>query len=130
MSTRSADRGTAAAKSVRLAPRSLSIVATGRASLPRCVLRFRGSGRPSSASIPAASRTIPLTPTPTRSSRAACSTLDRQRQRNSGMVSVAHRLSALVQASAILLLEQGRLVDCAPHPVLLERCAIYRHLWQ
>ena len=24
----------------------------------------------------------------------------------------------------------GPAVDCAPHPVLLERCAIYRHLWQ
>ncbi|WP_439594642.1 peptidase domain-containing ABC transporter [Falsiroseomonas sp.] len=46
------------------------------------------------------------------------------------MVIVSHRLSSLVTSDAILVLEQGRLVDCAPHAVLLERCEIYRHLWQ
>ncbi|NKC29750.1 peptidase domain-containing ABC transporter [Falsiroseomonas selenitidurans] len=46
------------------------------------------------------------------------------------MLIVSHRLSSLVQADAILVLEQGRLLDCAPHAVLLERCAVYRHLWQ
>jgi ATP-binding cassette, subfamily B, bacterial HlyB/CyaB len=46
------------------------------------------------------------------------------------MIIVSHRLSSLVQADAILVLDQGRLIDCAPHAVLLERCDIYRHLWQ
>jgi ATP-binding cassette subfamily B protein len=46
------------------------------------------------------------------------------------MIIVSHRLSSLVQADAILVLEQGRMVDFAPHAVLLERCDIYRHLWQ
>ena len=46
------------------------------------------------------------------------------------MIIVSHRLSSLVMADAILVLEKGVLVDCAPHAVLLERCAIYRHLWQ
>jgi ATP-binding cassette subfamily B protein len=46
------------------------------------------------------------------------------------MLIVSHRLSSLVQSDAILLLEQGRVVDFAPHSVLLERCEIYRHLWQ
>ncbi len=46
------------------------------------------------------------------------------------MIIVSHRLSSLVQSDAILVLEQGRLVDFAPHAVLLERCDIYRHLWQ
>ena len=46
------------------------------------------------------------------------------------MVIVSHRLSSLVGADAILVLEQGRMVDFAPHAVLLERCDIYRHLWQ
>ena len=64
MSVRSAGRGRAAARSIRLALRSLSIVATRSASLPRCVLRCRGSRRASSASIPAASRSIPLIPMP------------------------------------------------------------------
>ncbi|WP_408904149.1 peptidase domain-containing ABC transporter [Pseudoroseomonas cervicalis] len=46
------------------------------------------------------------------------------------MVIVSHRLASLVTADAILVLDQGRVVDCAPHAVLLERCEIYRHLWQ
>ena len=46
------------------------------------------------------------------------------------MIIVSHRLASLVRADAILVLEQGALVDCAPHPALLERCDIYRHLWQ
>ncbi len=46
------------------------------------------------------------------------------------MVVVSHRLSSLVQADAILVLEQGKMMDFAPHHVLLERCEIYRHLWE
>ena len=46
------------------------------------------------------------------------------------MVVVSHRLSSLVQADAILVMEQGKVMDFAPHSVLLERCEIYRHLWQ
>ena len=46
------------------------------------------------------------------------------------MIVVSHRLSSLVQADAILVLEQGKMVDFAPHNVLLERCEIYRQLWE
>jgi ATP-binding cassette subfamily B protein len=45
------------------------------------------------------------------------------------MIIVSHRLSSLVQADAILVLERGRAADFAPHDVLLQRCPIYRHLW-
>src|SRR4051794_11045058 len=67
MSVRSAGRGRAAARSIRLALRSLSIVATKSASWPRWVFRCRGSRCASSASIPAASRSIPLIPIPAQS---------------------------------------------------------------
>ena len=40
-----------------------------------------------------------------------------------------HRLSSLVDCDQILVMEKGRVADLAPHTVLLERCAIYRHLW-
>jgi ATP-binding cassette subfamily B protein len=43
---------------------------------------------------------------------------------------VSHRLSTLVRADAILVLDDGRVADMAPHAVLLERCPIYRQLWQ
>jgi len=49
--------------------------------------------------------------------------------RDRTMIVVSHRLSSLVQAHAILVLEQGKVLDFAPHATLLERCEIYRHLW-
>jgi subfamily B ATP-binding cassette protein HlyB/CyaB len=46
------------------------------------------------------------------------------------MIIVSHRLSSLVNADAILVLDKGEVADYAPHAVLLERCDIYRHLWE
>ena len=45
------------------------------------------------------------------------------------MVIVSHRLSSLIDCDQILVLDQGKAVDIAPHGLLLERCTIYRHLW-
>ena len=45
------------------------------------------------------------------------------------MVIVSHRLSSLTDCDQILVLEQGKIVDVAPHDVLLERCALYKQLW-
>jgi len=45
------------------------------------------------------------------------------------MVIVSHRLSSLVDCDLILVMDQGAVVDIAPHDVLLERCTIYRTLW-
>ncbi|MBF0582947.1 MAG: peptidase domain-containing ABC transporter [Magnetococcales bacterium] len=45
------------------------------------------------------------------------------------MIIVSHRLSSLTSTDAILVLDKGEVVDFAPHEVLLERCKIYRHLW-
>jgi len=46
------------------------------------------------------------------------------------MIIVSHRLSSLVNADSILVLDKGAVVDFAPHATLLERCDIYRHLWE
>ena len=46
------------------------------------------------------------------------------------MIIVSHRLSSLVKADAILVLDKGRMVDLAPHSVLLQRCEIYAGLWK
>jgi len=45
------------------------------------------------------------------------------------MILVSHRLASLVECDQTLVMEQGKVTDVAPHAVLLERCAIYRHLW-
>src|SRR5882757_93955 len=48
---------------------------------------------------------------------------------NRTMVIVSHRLSSLTDCDQILVMEEGKVVDFAPHAVLLERCQIYRRLW-
>jgi ATP-binding cassette subfamily B protein len=45
------------------------------------------------------------------------------------MIIVSHRLSSLVKSDSIMVLDRGEVIDFAPHTVLLERCDIYRHLW-
>jgi ATP-binding cassette subfamily B protein len=46
------------------------------------------------------------------------------------LIIVSHRLASLAHADAIIVLDQGKVLDCATHPVLLERCETYRHLWR
>lgn len=45
------------------------------------------------------------------------------------VVMISHRLSTLVNADAILVMERGRLADCGRHEELLSRCETYQHLW-
>lgn len=45
------------------------------------------------------------------------------------VVMISHRLSTLVNADAILVMQQGRLVDSGRHEELLSRCETYQHLW-
>lgn len=45
------------------------------------------------------------------------------------MIIVSHRLTSLTECDQILVLEQGKVLDVAPHSVLLERCGVYRQLW-
>jgi ATP-binding cassette subfamily B protein len=45
------------------------------------------------------------------------------------LVIISHRLSVLVKADIVLVLERGRVYDSGRHDELLERCDIYRALW-
>jgi len=45
------------------------------------------------------------------------------------VISISHRLSMLVEADAILVLERGRMYDLGTHQELLHRCDIYKHMW-
>jgi ABC-type bacteriocin/lantibiotic exporter with double-glycine peptidase domain len=45
------------------------------------------------------------------------------------MIIVSHRLSSLTACDAILVLDQGRIVDLAPHGELVNRCPTYQQLW-
>jgi ATP-binding cassette subfamily B protein len=45
------------------------------------------------------------------------------------VVMISHRLSTLVDADAILVMQHGRLMDSGRHEELLERCSTYQQLW-
>jgi ATP-binding cassette, subfamily B, bacterial HlyB/CyaB len=45
------------------------------------------------------------------------------------IICVSHRLSMLVAAHAILVMEKGKAYDLGTHEELLHRCDIYRHMW-
>jgi ATP-binding cassette, subfamily B, bacterial HlyB/CyaB len=45
------------------------------------------------------------------------------------MIVISHRLSSLVSANAIMVLERGKVHDIGRHEELLERCDIYSDLW-
>ncbi|KJC40993.1 peptidase C39 [Bradyrhizobium sp. LTSP849] len=45
------------------------------------------------------------------------------------VIIVSHRLSMLSDASQILVIDRGRIVDVDRHDRLLSKCTIYRHLW-
>src|SRR5208337_3034632 len=45
------------------------------------------------------------------------------------VIAISHRLSSLVNSDAIMILERGSLLDIGTHEELLERCEIYRGLW-
>jgi ATP-binding cassette subfamily B protein len=45
------------------------------------------------------------------------------------VIIVSHRLSTLADATAILVIDRGRLADIGAHDQLLSRCTTYRQLW-
>ncbi len=45
------------------------------------------------------------------------------------VVMISHRLSTLVNADVILVMQQGRLSDAGKHSELLTRCPTYQQLW-
>lgn len=45
------------------------------------------------------------------------------------VIMISHRLSTLVNAHAILVMQQGRLMDSGRHEELLTRCETYQQLW-
>ncbi|MDW5416134.1 peptidase domain-containing ABC transporter [Iodobacter sp. CM08] len=45
------------------------------------------------------------------------------------VVMISHRLSTLVNAHTILVMQQGELMDSGRHEELLTRCETYQHLW-
>ena len=46
------------------------------------------------------------------------------------LIVIAHRLTTIVNAQQICILDKGNLVDCGTHKELLEKWEIYRNLWK
>ncbi len=64
----------------------------------------------------------------TRSERAIQSELDRLAQGRTSIV-IAHRLSTVVNADWILVMEHGRIVEQGQHAELIERGGVYARMW-
>ena len=45
------------------------------------------------------------------------------------LIIISHRLSSLVPSDQILVLDRGKVIDTGRHVDLLDRCELYRHLW-
>jgi ATP-binding cassette subfamily B protein len=45
------------------------------------------------------------------------------------LIIISHRLSSLVPADQIMVLERGKVMDIGRHDDLLHRCELYKHLW-
>lgn len=45
------------------------------------------------------------------------------------VIAIAHRLSTVLDSDEIVVMSQGRVVDAAPHEILLGRCSEYRQLY-
>jgi ABC-type multidrug transport system fused ATPase/permease subunit len=43
---------------------------------------------------------------------------------------IAHRLSSIVHADLIVVMEQGRIVEQGSHQELLQRKGLYAEMWQ
>ena len=43
---------------------------------------------------------------------------------------IAHRFQTILEADAIVVMDAGRIIDVGPHAELLERCELYRLLYQ
>lgn len=52
----------------------------------------------------------------------------RHQARERAVLTIAHRLSTVVDADTIIVMDRGRIVDYGRHEDLLERCALYRRL--
>jgi subfamily B ATP-binding cassette protein MsbA len=63
----------------------------------------------------------------TESERLVQAAIDRVIQNTTAIV-VAHRLSTVIHADKIIVLEEGRVLDQGKHEELFERCELYRHL--
>ena len=61
-------------------------------------------------------------------SEAAVHEVLRSQAKQRSVVTIAHRLSTVIDADTIVVTERGRIVDRGRHQELIERCSLYRRL--
>lgn len=65
----------------------------------------------------------------TQSERIVQSALDNLMENRTTII-IAHRLSTILSSDRIVVMEKGKIVDIGSHKVLLERCELYRKLYE
>ncbi|MEE2907667.1 MAG: ABC transporter ATP-binding protein [Planctomycetota bacterium] len=65
----------------------------------------------------------------TKTERAILAALQQRHHRHTTII-VAHRLTTVMQADEVLVLDQGRIIDRGTHAELLEREGLYQRLWK
>ena len=56
--------------------------------------------------------------------------LDNNLIRDATTIVIAHRLSTVLNADSIIVMDEGKLIDSGSHAELLTRCPLYRHLYE
>ena len=64
----------------------------------------------------------------TRTERAILGALKERHHRHTTII-IAHRLTTVMQADEVIVLDEGRIIDRGPHEDLVRRDGLYRRLW-
>ena len=64
----------------------------------------------------------------TKTERAILAALRERHHRHTTII-VAHRLTTVMQADEVFVMDKGRIIDRGTHAALLEREGLYRHFW-
>lgn len=49
--------------------------------------------------------------------------------KNKTLIIIAHRLPTIVDCDQIIVIKEGKIIDCGKHEILLKNCSLYKNMW-